>query len=245
MSDNEFSLRIHAWTPKTMPMKRLAEYMLPFALMLGDETRVHFKGLRKGSTALCAEVEPEGVPTVQERLVRITRGDASGDAARAFDDVAALLQEDEASATLMHGKAKIIKFPKNKVQTVNADRIGPVWEFGQLEGTVVSVSGKDSAKHICLLGQDGEEYRLSTTNIELAKQFGKQLFADVVRVTGNGKWFRDEDGKWKLEDFLVQSCDPQDDSTSLIEAVAALRAIDSGWKHMDDPLAACRQLRKN
>jgi hypothetical protein len=239
MNSNEFSLCVRAWTPKTIPMKRLAQYMLPFALMLGNEAHVHFKGVRKGSTALRAEVEPDGIPLVQERLAGINRGDAPGDATRGFRDITALLQEDAASARLMCGKAKIIEFPKSKMQE---ERIGPIFEAGQLEGTVIGVSGKDSTKHIRLADQDGEVYRLSTTNIELAKQFGNQLFTEV-RVTGTGKWFRDENGKWILDDFVVQSCDPLD-NTSLIEAVAALRAIEGdGWKKFADPLAVCRQLR--
>jgi hypothetical protein len=239
MNDSEFSLCIRAWTPKTIPMKRLAQYMLPFALMLGDETRVHFRGVRKGSTALCAEVEPDGIPMVQERLAGINRGDAPGDAIRGFRDITALLREDAASARLMCGKARIIEFPKSKARD---ERIGPIWETGQLEGTVIGVGGKDNTKYIRLIEQDGKEYRLSTTNIELAKQFGNQLFADV-RVTGSGKWFRDENGKWTLDDFVAQSCDPLDNA-SLIEAVAALRAIEGdGWKTLADPLAVCRQLR--
>jgi hypothetical protein len=240
MSNNEFSLRLHAWTPKTISMKRLAEYMLPFAELLGSERLVHFKGVRKGSAALCAEVEPDGVPVVQERLVKIRQGDAPGDAVRGFNNITTLLHEDRSSAKLMHGKARIIEFPKSTV--ANADRIGPVREFGQLEGTVISVGGKDSTKHIRLIGQDGQTYGLSTENVELARQFGNQLFNDV-RVTGEGKWFRNENGRWELDSFVIQSFEPLEDA-SLIEAIAALRAIEGdGWKALPDPFAACRQLR--
>jgi hypothetical protein len=132
-----------------------------------------------------------------------------------------------------------IEFPQSKARD---DRIGPIWEAGQLEGMIVAIGGKGDTKHIRLADQDGEVYKLSTTNIELAKQFGNQLFADV-RVTGSKKWFLEENNEWTLDDFVVQSCDPLD-NTSLIEAVAALRAIEGdGWKKFADPLAICRQLR--
>jgi hypothetical protein len=240
-NDNEFSLRIQAWTPETIPMNRLAEYMQSLALLLGNETFVHFKGVRKGSASLCAEVEPEAVPDVRERLDGIGLGNAPRDAVRAHGNIVALLRADKTGASLTYGKAQIIKFPK---VAANAGRTGPVQEFGQLEGTVISVGGKDKTKHIRLVDQDGKIYGLSTENIELARQFGNQLFNDV-RVTGTGKWFRDENGKWELEDFLVQSCESLE-AASLIEAVAVLRAIENdGWKNLPDPLAECRRLRGN
>jgi hypothetical protein len=240
--DDYFKLRINAYTPETIPMRRLTEYMLPFAALLGNESRAHFKGLRKSSTTLCVRGDPEDVAKAGERLAKVNHRDAPTDIVRAFNNINALLREDKASATLRRDKAQIVKFPGCHAPVI--ERIGPVKEAGQLEGKVVSVGGKDRTKHIVLLDNDGEEFRLTTRNIELTKQLGNHLF-DRVRVTGAGKWFRNENGKWELDDFLVQNCEPLEDD-SLVEAVAALRDIEGDeWKTLPDPLAAWQALWRN
>jgi hypothetical protein len=242
MDDSLFKLRISAYSPDTMPMNRLAEYMQQVASLMGSEARVHFKKLSKGSTVLCVKVEQEEVPKVSERLAKASNPDAPADVLRPIKALNDMLRTDNARATLRHGSAQIIKFPGCDAPAVQ--RIGPVKEVGQLEGTVISVGGKDSTKHIRMLGHDGEEYKLTTRNIELAKELGNNLFS-LVRVSGTGTWYRNEDAQWELENFIVQSCDPLE-SASLVEAVAALRDIDSDdWKKLPDPMAAWYELRGN
>lgn len=135
-----------------------------------------------------------------------------------------------------------VKFPGCDAPTIQ--RIGPVKEAGQLEGTVIWVGGKDSTRHVRLASHDGEEYKLTTRSLELAKELGNNLF-NAVRVTGMGTWYRNADGRWELDNFIAQSCEPLEDQ-SLIEAVAALRDIEGDdWKKLPDPLAAWRDLRRN
>lgn len=242
MDDSLFKLRITAYSPDTIPMNRLAEYMLQVAALMGSEAHVHFKGLKKGSTVLCVKVEQEDVPKVSERLAKANNPDAPADVLRSFKALNDLLRADGARATLKHGSAQIIKFPGCDRPVIQ--RIGPVKEAGQLEGTVISVGGKDSTKHIRMLGHGGEEYKLTTRSLELAKDLGNNLFSPV-RVNGMGTWYRNEDGQWELENFIVQSCEPLED-ISLVEAVAALRDIDGDdWKTLPDPLAAWHELRRN
>ncbi len=64
----EFRFTIDAFTPSTIPLARLAEYMAEFAVLLGNEKSVHPGGLEKGSTILVAKVEWEAEPKVRERL---------------------------------------------------------------------------------------------------------------------------------------------------------------------------------
>jgi len=149
-----------------------------------------------------------------------------------------MLRVDNAHATLGHGGAQIIDFPGCNMPK----RIGPVKEQGQLEGEVFSVAGKDDTKHIRLLGHGGKEYKLTTRSIELARELGNKLFSPV-RVSGTGTWYRSGDGKWELEDFQVQACEPLE-STSLVEAIAALRDVnDDDWKDLPDPMMAWHELR--
>jgi hypothetical protein len=57
----EYRLRIDAFTPETLPMSRLAEYMADLATLLGEQERVHFARLENGSTALVHTIECHSV----------------------------------------------------------------------------------------------------------------------------------------------------------------------------------------
>src|SRR5450755_4721417 len=89
----EFRFSIDAYTPETMPMARLAEYMKQLAEILGEPGAVHFERLETGSTVLVHKVEREAVPKVRERTAAVQRGDAPRDALRAFHAVNRLLRQ--------------------------------------------------------------------------------------------------------------------------------------------------------
>ena len=206
MDDTKFNFRITAYTPETIPMSRLAEYMSQYAALMGSNTHVHFDKLKKGSTVLCARVEHEGVPKVEQRLQQAGRDDATADVARSYNTINGYLRVDNAQGSIKReGGAQIIKFPGCKQPL--PQRIGPIKEAGQLEGEIVRVGGKDRTIHALLIGPDGEEYKLTTTSRDMAKELGKHLFS-AVRVNGTGTWFRNEEGQWELEGFTVQDFEP-------------------------------------
>ena len=48
-------------------MARLAEYMLQFAKFLGEQERVHFVDIERGSSVLLARIEEVAAPKVERR----------------------------------------------------------------------------------------------------------------------------------------------------------------------------------
>ncbi len=56
-----YTLYINAYTPETIPMARLAEYMQHFAVVLGREQKdgIHFDKMEQGSTQLAARIDHE------------------------------------------------------------------------------------------------------------------------------------------------------------------------------------------
>jgi len=240
--DADFALRINAYTPETIPMERLARYMLDFAGLMGSANRVHFTKVRKGSTRILARVEAEDVPKVASRLATARRPDAPAEITKYVRNINTLLREDAATATLKQGSTNVYEFPGAKEPP--SRRIGPIREAGVLEGEIVRVGGRDRTIHILLIGPDDQEYRLVTSSRDTAKRIATHLFCPV-RVTGTGTWTRDEGGNWELENFIVEDFHPTDER-SLIEAFAALQAADgSEWKKMNDPLAAWQALRSH
>ncbi len=243
MSDAKFNFRITAFTPETIPMSRLAEYLAQYAALMGSNAHVHFNGLRKGSTVMCGRVERDDVPKVEQRLQLASRADAPPDLVRIRNTINAYLREDNAEGAIRRdGGAQIITFPGRKQPL--PERIGPIKEAGQLEGEIVRVGGKDRTKHALLIGPGGEEYKLTTTSRDMAKELGKCLFTSV-RVNGTGTWFRNEEFQWELDSFTVQDFEPLSERT-LIEALDGLRQIEGGeWAQMPDPLGKWRELRRN
>ena len=59
MKREEISFDIDVFTPETLPMARLAEYLAKFSELLGNAENVHFSRLMKGSAKCKAFVDPE------------------------------------------------------------------------------------------------------------------------------------------------------------------------------------------
>ncbi len=244
MSENvRYRLRITAYSPETIPMARLGEYMQNMGALMGSEAFVHFKKLTPGSTVLNAEVEPQEVRRVNERLLQAGNLNAPQDIRKYYDNLEALLRKDSATGALTgrNGK-KLLKFLG--IEAIQIERIGPIREKTTLEGIVVRVGGKDKTIHALLITNEGHEHKLSMTSRDLAKQLAGNLY-NSVRATGTGIWFRNEAGDWLLEELKLEEFDAYIDK-SLLEAVAELRAVEgSGWQTLRDPLAVLQSLRKH
>lgn len=69
--------KIGAYTPDTIPMERLAEYMRDLAAMLGEPSAVHFVEMTESSTNIVHAVEFEAYAKVEARVESVRRGMAS------------------------------------------------------------------------------------------------------------------------------------------------------------------------
>jgi len=78
----------------------------------------------------------------------------------------------------------------------------------------------------------------------MARRLAPHLFATRLRVHGNGKWERDEEGSWNLKRFNIAEFEVLDDAP-LREIVARLRQVPgNGWREIDDPYVELRYLRE-
>lgn len=237
-----YTLYIKAYTPETIPMARLAQYMQNLAAMLGHETAVHFAGLKSGSTKLVTRIDHEDAPKVSTHLASVKRGEGSPDAAKAQAEIDKLLAEDNATGAIYEDddeSAEIIVFPG--VTRRKPTIYGPFNQEGSLDGTLISVSGADQTVHIQL--QNGDiKYTGIDTNRETARRLARHMY-DPIRITGIGRWLRDQDGNWILRKFRVDNFEVLA-RDGLKDAVSALRKIEgSDWKAMDDPIGELRSLR--
>ncbi len=99
---------------------------------------------------------------------------------------------------------------------------GPFTQESSLDGTLMSVGGKDETISIRL--QNGDiTNRNSQASQVIARELGKHLF-EPIRIYGVGRWMREADGAWTLRGFRVHRFDVLA-THSLREAVTALRAV--------------------
>lgn len=221
----EYRFKIDAFTPETLPMARLAEYMAEIATILGEPRSVHFVRLEGGSTTLVHRIEHEAVPKVVERTQRIRYGDGPRDGQTAYRKINRFLREDNASAVLRKGKsgARILEFPG----TAEAEQEFPsVNQFGSVTGTLIRIGGSTDTVYV-LMESEGVQIPHCHTNRHLAKNLAQYLF-ETVRLHGQGYWMRDDEGVWSLKHFRIDSFETLSNDT-LSAALTELRAVAGEW----------------
>lgn len=222
MSSSEYTFRIDVFTPDTLPMARLAEYMAALADLIGHKESTHFARIEEGSARLVSRVDEQDAPKVQRRLEAVASASPLPGTAKAFKTLDDMLAEDNAvGAVIGPAGAVIIPFPgrmRPKALTFPAFR-----QDGSIDGQIVSIGGRDKTAHVTL--QDGG---LTYTNIDLnrdvARELAKHLYGTKVRLFGSGRWERHPEGAWKLLTFAVDRYEVLDDA-ALGDVLAEIRLI--------------------
>ena len=236
----EYRFVIDAYSPDTLPMARLAEYMGELARLLGRPDQVHFARLEAGSAVLVQSVEPEAAPDVMERLRALRRDNPPDDVAKAFATLNRYLADDNATGILQEGGgAEVIRFPGREAPAPSTS--GAFNQAGALDGVLIRIGGRDDTVPAYL--RDGDTIHLCNATREMARRLAAHLYGPPLRVHGNGRWERDADGHWVMKRFNITSFDVLDDAP-LGEVAQRLRDVEgSGWKEIEDPTAELRRLR--
>ena len=221
----EYRFRIDAYSPTTMPMARLAEYMAELAIVLGEVDSVHFLHLEAGSTVLVSQIEKEAIPKVVHRAKAIRGGEAPRDALIAYKTINRLLREDNAVGVLQERKRgpTLLEFPgRNETQ----EEFPSIKQHGTVEGFVMRVGGTDDTIPV-LLESDGHQLAGCFTDKATAKLLALRLF-EPARLYGHGSWARDAEGLWMLRSFRITSFEWLE-QTSLSGALERVRALNVRW----------------
>ncbi len=235
----ERRFKIDVFTPETLPMERLAEYMLPFAKLLGEPERVHFVEVGPGSAVLRARVEDVAAPKVERRVTDASRGLGDPLALKALQLLDKMLADDNATGQLLdEAGAEIIAFPgRNRPKPLE---FGPFREDGILEGVVIKVGGKGAAVPIWLQDRD-TIYKNCTARRPLARKLAKHYDGGLLRVSGSGSWMRLATGVWHMRAFEIKDFELLDDAP-LAEVIKRLHSVE-GADWGEDPIADLTKLR--
>lgn len=223
MTPVEYVFRIDVFSPDTLPMARLAEYLAALAKMIGHPDHTHFIGIERGSARLRTAVDAVDAPKVETRLNAVRNGNGPRDAIAAKQTLEDLLANDNAIGALTEGASDRVVVPfigRNRPKPLS---FPPFREDAFIDGQLVSIGGRDNTAHATL--QDGDFYHAGVTmRRELARDLARLLYGPTVRMHGNGRFERQSDGMWKMSDFRVDRYEVLDDR-AVPEVLAAARAV--------------------
>jgi hypothetical protein len=236
----ELRFHIHEYTPHTLPMERLADYLKNLAVLLGSTQDVHFVRLDAGSVSCALETEATEEPKIIERVRSAQRGVGTDEAIKSYGKLRELLEKDAASAELEAESGDVIlDFPL----AVGAEQVifGPFWQDGSVDGILIKIGGIDATVPVHLV--DEGAYHICNANREIAKDLAPHLFSHPIRVHGRGRWIRNTSGKWEMQWFDINRFETLD-IVGLNDAVDRLRAIPGNdLTASNDPLAEMREVR--
>jgi hypothetical protein len=236
----EYRFVVDAFSPATLPMARLAQYMADLAALLGEPERVHFVRLEEGSAVLVQEVEDGAAPKVAARVASVGSEAAPPDVVKAFRSLDQRLALDNATGRLMAPDgAEVIRFPGRERPRPLA--YGSFRQQGSLDGVLIRIGGRDEAVPATLM--EGDRTWSCKMTRDMARALAPHLFGAPLRVYGDGRWRRDPEGNWSLDHFVVSHFEVLDDAP-WPEVIGRLRRIEgAGWDEIDDPIKELALLR--
>jgi hypothetical protein len=233
----EFRFCIDAYTPETMPLDRLAEYLAELAQVLGDARSVHLVELEPGSTVLIHKVDAQAVPKIRDQVAAVRHGNAPRPAMAAYQKINRLLREDNGSGVLIEESgAEILDFPGKREEI---PYFAAIEEYGEIDGEVIRVGGTGDPVPI-LLSADAGAFSGCWAKRSIAKPLANHLF-EPVRLFGQGRWIRDAEGQWLLSRLNVDRFQVLEQEV-LSAALTKLRAI-PGLEWGDEALDELLRLR--
>lgn len=239
-NDDIYKLKIDAYTPETIPMARLAGYLLELSSLFGEKDSVHFNGLDSGSTQIVSRVQYEAAPKVRDRVSIASTDDEDQVIAKAYSNLNEMLREDNADATLSRNGSNVLIFPGRR--SVRHPKMGPFTQDAVKDGVLIRIGGKDKSAHATIEESDGTPWRFEITRT-LAKQLAPYLFGKPVRLIGQGRFYRDETGQWKYNSLRAAQFKVLDDAP-LAEVVERIRRLTADtWQPDVDAIALMTSLR--
>ena len=240
MARRELLFRIEGTTPHSLPMARLAEYLKELASVFGNEDRVHFLRVEEGSHESVIEVDEEIEPIIRLRTRDAAIGRGPIEAIHGYESLRDSLEEQGFTAELEGQEGEIIAAFVSPLET-DTETFGPFWQEGTLDGLLTRIEGVDETIHVTLI------FEGTRCKAEVNREIGQHLgprFYKLIRVFGRGKWYRNPEGRWELQKFIIRSFEDLED-VSLPEIVDNLRAIpDNDLKKLADPIGEMLKIRR-
>jgi hypothetical protein len=242
--DWHYALKIRGYTPRTLPMARLAEYLREFAALLGDEANPSFAGMVEGSVVLRATQRADTPKQLVRSRVKAARVDAESPGGRSYAKLNEMLTKDGARGIVFDREGKtVVELPGLVERALPPEREYLVHDVSFIDGTVVGIVGADDTVHLRLQEHSGEVRSVTIRDLSLARELAPQFRGAPVRVHVHGTWRRTVQGMWEPAAVYADRVEALDVATPA-EVFRALAEIPgNGWRDVVDPDALLRTIR--
>lgn len=238
----EFKFKIEAYTPTTMPLSRLTEYLKDLIDIFGEDKNTHLLRVEDGSCVPVFLVDPEAVPKVEQRFQDIEQNEAPPNVISAVERINRKLRMDGTKAVIVGpSEDNLVYFPGAEREELE---YGPFSQPGTLDGVPIVVGGTKDMVPVHLQSREREVYICSAPRTK-AKEIAKYLFNSIIRVEGVAKWLRTAEGEWQLQEFRISDFKPLGEASefSLKKSIEQFKQMPAKWKEIKDPIGDLMQLR--
>lgn len=235
---DQLSFVIPGYTPETIPLGRLIEYLQQMSIILGDPESLHLVKIEKGSVEPILHAPKAVALQARERAGRIQRGNGTRKQIDAYNRVRRMLRRDapniQRPAVLTSQKRVVLE-----IQPASEDTgvLSGIRQATSVDGQLIRVGGATEDASLQVQDLQGRILSGFTAKREIAKDLAKLLW-EPVRLHGIGIWTRSAEGDWTVERMQVQSFERLDDE-DLTLVIERLRSLNVKW-----PEDALERLRK-
>jgi hypothetical protein len=201
----ELSFVIPGYTPETMPLNRLIEYLQQMSVVLGDPENLHLIEIRESSCAPTFHVPKALEPEAYDRAAKVSRGDGTKKQVDAYNRVSRMLRRDSRE----EGRPAVLRSPRKVILEIPVapDDLGvlsSVRQASTADGQLIRIGGAGDDATLQVQDLDGRIMSGFTAKRTLAKELARLMW-EPVRLSGVGQWGRSDEWAWSLERMQVQS----------------------------------------
>jgi hypothetical protein len=228
----ELEFDIPAYTPETMPLDRLLQYLQQIGELVGAPEQMHLVRIEPSSTKPVFVMPTPVATQARERAAAVRTGNGTNVQRAAYTRIRQMVRRDGGKpASLKDRTGVILDFPPTPEEM---QAVVGVRQASSFDGALLRVGGVGDYTPILMQDLGGEVFAGFSAPKVLAKEMAKLLF-EPVRITGIGSWDRSPAGEWKLNKMLVQAYEPLGDET-LGDIIQKLRAAPVEWPPNADEL---------
>ena len=227
MADFErFEFVVPGYTPDTMPLDRLIEYLTQLTVILGNPSDLHLVGIEKSSTKPVLIMPHHAAVKARHRARETWEGGGSARQRSAYNRIRRMVADDGGKpAVLTSRQITILEF--SSVDLGADQEISSMRQASSVAGELIRVGGDSEFDQILLKEFSGDVVSGCFATKEVAKQLAKCLH-EHVRLHGIASWSRDRRGKWQISRMKVLTFETLEND-SLSEAIAEAQAAVGEW----------------
>ena len=234
----ELEFVIPAYTPETMPLDRLLQYLQQIGDVVSVPKEMHLVRIDQSSTKPVFKMPTPMAIQARERAAAVRSGSGTQVQRAAYNRIRQMVKKDGGTpASLKDRTGIILDFPPT-IEEIGA--ISGVRQASSFDGSLLRVGDVGDFTPILMQDLAGDVFSGFTAPKDLAKTMAKLLF-EPIRVTGIGSWDRSPTGEWKLGKMLIQAYEALSDE-SLDQVFQKLRGVPVTWPaNADEVLRAERE----